>query len=150
MSLIIVLALAATLGLTACSDSDPEAADTPADASTAVNSAVQTDEEGETVTTEARPGVSAAEEEAAEEEATGNGAGDVAAGQQVFAANCTGCHLNDGKDAGGVGPQLADNPNITDEAYVEGVVTNGQGAMPAGLVSGEDLTNVAAYVVSLQ
>lgn len=151
ISLMIVLALAATLGLTACSDSDPEAADTPADAATAVNSAVQTDEEGETVTTEDRPGVSAAEEEAAEEEATGNtGAGDVAAGEQVFAANCSGCHLNNGQDAGGVGPQLAGNPNITDEAYVEGVVTNGQGAMPAGLASGEDLTNVAAYVVSLQ
>ena len=150
MSLVVVLALAATLGLTACSDSDPEAADTPADAPTAANSAIQTDENGETITTEARPGVSAAEEEAAEEEATGNAAGDAAAGEQVFATNCSGCHLNNGQDAGGVGPQLAGNPNITGEAYVEETVTNGRGAMPAGLVSGEDLTNVAAYVVSLQ
>ena len=155
ISLATLLALVATLGLAACSDSDPEAADTPADAPTAVNSAIQTDEDGETITTEDRPEEEAAEEEAAEEEAVDGEApaaeaGDVAAGEQVFAAVCSGCHLNNGLDAGGVGPQLADNPNITDEAYVENLVVNGQGAMPAGLASGDDLTNVAAYVVSLQ
>ena len=33
---------------------------------------------------------------------------------------------------------------------VKTIVENGRGAMPGGLVSGEDLDNVAAYVVSLQ
>ncbi len=155
ISLATLLALVATLGLAACSDSDPEAADTPADAPTAVNSAIQTDENGETITAEDRPEVTAAEEEAAEEEAVDGEApaaeaGDVAAGEQVFAAVCSGCHLNNGLDAGGVGPQLAGDPNITGPDFVVNVVENGQGTMPAGLASGEDLTNVAAYVVSLQ
>lgn len=155
LSLATLLALVATLGLTACADSEPDAADTPADAPTAVNSAIQTNEEGETITTEAAPpeDTEAAPEEDGEmapEEEGAEPAGDVAAGEQVFAAVCQGCHLNGGRDAGGVGPQLADNPNITDAAYVENIVVNGQGTMPAGLASGEDLTNVAAYVMSLQ
>jgi mono/diheme cytochrome c family protein len=149
VSIGIVVAVAASLGLSACSDSDPEAADTPATAETIVNSATQTDANGETVPAEVE---SAASEVVSEEEAGGDttGVGDIAAGEVFFAATCSGCHLDNGKSAGGVGPQLAGNPNITGQEYVIGVVTNGKGAMPAGLASGTDLDNVSAYVVSLQ
>ena len=66
----------------------------------------------------------------------------------MFAATCTGCHMNNGMDAGGVAPQLAGAG--LDEATIKTTVENGRGAMPPGLVSGEDLDNVAAYVLSIQ
>lgn len=74
--------------------------------------------------------------------------GDAAAGETFFASTCTGCHMNNGLDAGGVGPQLA-GQNLTADV-VETTVVNGRGAMPPGLASGDDLENVVAYVVSIQ
>lgn len=151
VSIGIVVAVAASLGLSACSDSDPEAADTPATAETIVNSATQTDANGETIPPEAE---SVESEVVSSEEAGGGGGGDVvgdvAAGETFFAATCSGCHLDNGKSAGGVGPQLQGDPNIVDQQFVIDTVTNGKGAMPAGLASGADLENVSAYVVSLQ
>lgn len=79
---------------------------------------------------------------------TAPAAGDVAAGETFFAATCTGCHMNNGKDAGGIGPKLAGTG--LDAATVRNQVINGGGPMPAGLASGADLDNVVAYVVSLQ
>lgn len=75
-------------------------------------------------------------------------AGDPAAGETFFAATCTGCHMNNGRDAGGIGPKLAGTG--LDAPTVRNQVINGGGPMPAGLASGTDLDNVVAYVVSLQ
>jgi cytochrome c551 len=147
MALLIVV-LVAAMGLVAgCVESSEEEAQTPTGAPTVANSAIQTDEEGNTVTA---PTATAPPEEPADT-AGGGGeapAGDAAAGQEVFATNCTACHVNNGQDAGGVGPQLAGAG--LDAAAVETTVVNGRGAMPGGLVSGEDLENVVAYVVSIQ
>jgi cytochrome c551 len=141
----VLVALIAILAA-ACVESDPEAAETPADAETVVNSAPQTDEEGNTVPAPtADEAAGEGEGEAAEGEA---GEGDVAAGEAAFAASCGGCHANNGLDAGGIGPQLA-GAGLTDEG-IRTTVNNGRGAMPGGLVSGEDLDNVTAYVLSLQ
>lgn len=74
-------------------------------------------------------------------------AGDAAAGKVVFAANCTGCHTNNGTTAG-VGPKLA-GAKLT-ATRVRDQVINGGGPMPPGLVSGPDLANVVAYVESIQ
>jgi mono/diheme cytochrome c family protein len=124
-----LVALVAAIGLAAgCVESSEEDAQTPTNAATVANTAVQTDSEGNFVT--APP------------------AGDAAAGEQIFATTCTGCHLNNGQDAGGVGPQLAGQG--LDAELVTTTVMNGRGAMPAGLVSGADLENVVAYVVSIQ
>src|SRR5690606_33943257 len=72
-------------------------------------------------------------------------AGDPVAGAEVFAANCSACH---GEGAtGGVGPALVGNTLTPDQ--VRTVIENGRGGMPAGIVSGEDLENVIAYVQSL-
>jgi len=143
--LIIVSLVAALSLITACGDSSDEDAQTPEGATTVANSALQTDSDGQTVTA---PATSVPAETEAETETEAASGGDAAEGEQVFAASCTGCHLNNGNDAGGVGPQLA-GAGLAEDT-VKSVVENGQGAMPAGLVSGEDLDNVAAYVVSLQ
>jgi mono/diheme cytochrome c family protein len=129
-----------------CSDSDSSEATTPASATTAPNTAVQTDAEGNTETdapetpTEAAP---PAETEGGGEEVSG----DATAGKATFEAACQGCHANGGQEAG-VGPKLA-AAGLTADA-VTTIVTNGQGAMPGGLVSGDDLENVTAYVLSIQ
>jgi cytochrome c551 len=145
----LVLIVAAAIGLAGCVESSEEEAQTPSGASTVVNSALQTDSEGKTITA---PASTAPAGGGGEQGGEGGGeegdAGDAAAGEQVFAATCTGCHLNNGQDAGGVGPQLAGLG--VDEATIKTTVENGRGAMPGGLVSGEDLDNVTAYVLSIQ
>jgi mono/diheme cytochrome c family protein len=142
-----VVVLLAVLALAAgCIDSSEKAAQTPASAPTVVNSAIQTDSAGKTVTAPAatapapKPTTTAA----------GGGGGDAAAGMQVFASTCTSCHLNNGMDAGGVGPQLK-GAGLT-AAVIDDTVTNGRPgtAMVGGLVSGADKANVEAYVLSLQ
>ena len=147
-----LVAVIAALGVASgCVDSSEEAAQTPSTAPTVANTAAQTDSEGKTVTAPAAEGGGAT----APPEAGGGGgggggeaSGDAAAGMAVFASTCTSCHLNNGMDAGGVGPQLAGLG--LDATAIENQVVNGGGAMPAGLVSGTDLDNVVAYVLSIQ
>jgi len=73
-------------------------------------------------------------------------AGDVDRGATVFAENCSGCH-GEGGTGGGVGPTLAGSG--VDGATVTATVQQGRGVMPAGIVSGQDLADVVAYVVSV-
>ena len=150
MALLIAALVAATGLVAGCVNSSEEEAITPAGASTAANSALQTDSEGKTVTAPAATAPPAAGGGGTETAGGGGAApsGDVDAGLEVFSANCTACHANNGQDPGGVGPQLAGLG--IDAATIETTVANGRGIMPAGLVSGEDLQNVVAYVLSLQ
>ena len=144
-----VVVVVAVLALAAgCVDSSKEAAQTPTNAPTVVNSALQTDSAGKTVTAPAA--TAPATTPAGGKTAPAPAAGDVAAGQQVFASTCTSCHLNNGMDAGGVGPQLA-GAGLS-AATIDDTVTNGRPgtAMVGGLVSGADKKNVEAYVLSLQ
>lgn len=150
-----LLAIAAVVGsaaLAGCSDSDSSEASTPADATTSANSALQTDSEGATVTAPPEETSAATTERATTEEATEGGGeevdGDVAAGKATFEGTCQGCHPAGGTQAG-VGPQLAGVPGIN-EALIRNRIQNGMGAMPPGLVSGDDEDNVVAYVVSIQ
>lgn len=148
---ILFVVLVAAIGLLAgCVESSDEEAQTPASAATVVNSALQTDSEGKTVTAPAEtpPADTAGAATTDGGAAPPAPAGDAAAGEQVFAANCTGCHMNNGQDAGGVGPKLAGGGRAA--ALIETTVVNGRGIMPAGLVSGTDLENVVAYVLSIQ
>lgn len=148
-SLAAIMASVAVLGGVAagCSDSDSSEASTPAAATTAPNTAVQTDGEGSTVAETTPP----AETEATTEAETDGGgeepSGDATAGKATFEAVCQGCHANGGQEAG-VGPKLAGLGRTED--VIKTTVTNGKGVMPAGLVSGDDLDNVAAYVLSIQ
>jgi mono/diheme cytochrome c family protein len=67
-------------------------------------------------------------------------------GEQLFAANCATCHGVEGQ-GGGVGPALAGNEVSIDEA--RSTIENGSGVMPAGLVTGQDLEDVLAYLETI-
>ena len=154
-----LVAVVAALGLaTGCVDSSEEDAQTPASAPTVVNSALQTDSEGKTITappaegaaTTAPPAGAATTAPPAGGGGGGGGAsaGDAAAGLMVFDTKCTSCHLGDGKQEGGIGPKLEGLG--LDEQTIRNQVINGGGPMPAGLATGADLDNVVAYVLSIQ
>jgi hypothetical protein len=115
-----------------CGGSDPSEAQTPANAPTVKNDTSATGGGTE----------------------TGGGGGEtedpaVAAGKATFegSGSCQGCHPAGGT-ASGVGPVLA-GAGLTAEA-ITNQITNPVGAMPANLVSGKDLEDVTAYVLSLQ
>ena len=108
-------------------------------------------EETESTETETEPDETEPEEtEPTETETQPGGEGDVAAGKEVFLANCSACHtLADAGTSGSVGPNLDDAQPDFD--LVVDRVTNGSGAMPA---FGDDLTeqqiiDVATYVSSV-
>lgn len=73
---------------------------------------------------------------------------DAEAGKEVFAEQCSVCHGADGLGGGG-GPDLTTMPLAQEQAGAEEQVTNGGGGMPAfsGVLSEEEIANVAAYVV---
>jgi mono/diheme cytochrome c family protein len=67
-------------------------------------------------------------------------------GEQVFAENCATCH-GEGGSGGGVGPTLAGSDVSIGEA--RSTIENGSGVMPAGLVEGQDLEDVLAYLETI-
>jgi quinohemoprotein ethanol dehydrogenase len=91
-------------------------------------------------------GAKGGEEESKEVEA--GGAGDAAAGAEVFANNCSICHGSKGTGGNG-GPDLRTMPKAKTESGAIEQVTNGGGGMPAfnGSLSEEEIADVAAYVV---
>ena len=73
--------------------------------------------------------------------------GDSSLGQALFNdVGCAGCHAIAEGEGGGIGPNLAE-ADLTED-LVRDAVTNGRGPMPAGLVQGEDLDNVVAFVLT--
>lgn len=80
-------------------------------------------------------------------------AADLAAGEQVFSANCTACHAG-GNNA--IMPEKTLKKDALEENSMNSIaaittqVTNGKNAMPAfgGRLSEEDIQNVANYVLS--
>ena len=74
-------------------------------------------------------------------------AGDAARGETVFAENCASCH-GEGGAGGGVGPTLAGSGVEREEAQAK--IENGSGIMPAGLVEGQDLDDVLAYLETIR
>jgi mono/diheme cytochrome c family protein len=72
--------------------------------------------------------------------------GDQYRGETVFIESCSGCH-GDGGVGGSAGPRLA-GERIT-IAQAKAQIDNGGGAMPAGLVSGQDEADVLAYLATI-
>jgi cytochrome c551 len=66
-----------------------------------------------------------------------------ARGEALFTENCARCH-GEGGQSGGIGPALAGNEISLDGA--RSTIENGRGLMPAGLVAGQDLEDVLAYL----
>jgi len=87
------------------------------------------------------------EGEPGEEEAAGGG-GNAELGAAVFAENCSTCHGATGNGGNG-GPDLTTMPLAQTEEGAIQQVTNGGGGMPpfGGVLSEEEIENVAAYVV---
>jgi quinohemoprotein ethanol dehydrogenase len=73
--------------------------------------------------------------------------GDAAAGQQVFADNCSTCHGAAGTGGNG-GPDLSTLADAGDVAKVSKQVTDGGGGMPAfaGMIDAQQIADVSAYV----
>jgi quinohemoprotein ethanol dehydrogenase len=71
-----------------------------------------------------------------------------AAGQAIFAQNCTGCHGETGHGGNG-GPDLSKIPEAKNLAHVVDQVTNGGGGMPPfkNQLSPKQRQDVSAYVV---
>jgi mono/diheme cytochrome c family protein len=87
-----------------------------------------------------------AEEEAAPEGRVVIVVGDTDRGRALFAENCATCH-GEGGVGGDVGPALAGNEISLEEA--QETIVNGRGVMPAGLVEGEELDDVLAYLQTI-
>ena len=65
--------------------------------------------------------------------------------KSIFADTCGGCHaLSDAGTSGAVGPDL--DSVKPDAERVKTMIDNGGGAMPAGLLEGEERDAVADYV----
>jgi cytochrome c551 len=77
--------------------------------------------------------------------------GDPAHGQQLFQEKCAGCHADQpGASSPFSGaPNLADAASSLDEQRILDQIANPAPPMPAGLVSGQDAKDVAAYILSL-
>jgi mono/diheme cytochrome c family protein len=73
--------------------------------------------------------------------------GDAVAGKTTFEGTCQGCHTEGGTVAGN-GPVLA-GKGLTAERISTQIKTP-RNAMPPNLVSGADLDNVVAFVLSIQ
>ena len=72
--------------------------------------------------------------------------GDAYRGEVAFQDTCASCH-GAGGTGGGIGPALAGRR--LDLAAVRAQIQTGGGAMPAGLVAGDDLADVLAYVAQI-
>ena len=66
-------------------------------------------------------------------------------GAVLYEAECSSCHGPDGE--GGIGPELAGSG--LDAAEIAAKIEEGGGGMPADLVAGDDVGEVAAYVASI-
>jgi mono/diheme cytochrome c family protein len=79
---------------------------------------------------------------------TGGGE-DFTAAKASFANTCGGCHtLSDAGTSGNVGPNL--DQTSYDAAAIEEQIKNGGGAMPPGLLQGDEAKAVAAYVAAVK
>ena len=69
-------------------------------------------------------------------------------GAVVFSEQCSVCHVATGRGGNG-GPDLTTSPLAHEQAGAEQLVTNGGGGIPpfSGVLSEEEIANVAAYVV---
>ena len=78
----------------------------------------------------------------------------VQAGLQLFQTNgCSGCHLQNGTAAGGVGPKLQGDPQTTSSTFIKDWVRNNAVApmpkFPVSQLSDADLEKIVAYLQSL-
>jgi len=154
-SLFFVAQLGAVYWVTTTQEVETEAVETtpaettPAETTPAETTPAETTP-AETTPAETTPAETTPAETTPAETTPAGGAGDAAAGKEVFAASgCGGCHtLADAGATGAVGPNLDEAKPPYD--LVVDRVTNGKGVMPAfGDLSEQQIQDVAAYVSSV-
>lgn len=89
----------------------------------------------------------AQEHPARAEEPAAAGTDPVSRGEALFAENCAACHGDAGRNAS-IGPDLAGNPISIEDAREQ--IETGGGGMPAGLVAGQNLEDVLAYLETIR
>ncbi|MGM8212564.1 cytochrome c551 [Virgibacillus sp. W0430] len=78
------------------------------------------------------------------EEAGDGGTVDTAAAEDVYKSSCASCH---GADlSGGAGPDLTNVGSDHSADDIANIIENGQGNMPGGLVSGDDVDLLANWL----
>lgn len=85
------------------------------------------------------------EEQPTAEAPTAEGTVDAAAAEEKYkASSCVACH---GADLSGVsGPSLKEVGSKYSKDEIAGIITNGKGSMPGGMLKGEDAELVAAWL----
>jgi mono/diheme cytochrome c family protein len=87
----------------------------------------------------------------------GSGGGDALAGAELYSTTCAGCHGVDGVGNGGANsidlnseiPSYGgDEAALADQIVAPAAPEAGSATMPAGLVTEEEATDVAAYLIS--
>lgn len=68
------------------------------------------------------------------------------AGEEVYQQNCASCHGDD--LSGGAGPDISAVGADHSVDDIKDVIENGQGSMPAGIVSGDDEDAVAEWLAT--
>ncbi|WP_419887413.1 cytochrome c551 [Neobacillus niacini] len=81
------------------------------------------------------------EEQAGDEQQQTANAGD---GDALFQQNCSSCHGGDLKSGGA--PDLDKIGSKYSKDEIEGIILNGKGGMPGGILSGEDADAVASWL----
>lgn len=76
-------------------------------------------------------------------ETTTAGAGDA---EKLFNQKCSSCH--GANLEGGVGPALNKIGSQLSKGDIENIIANGKGAMPAGLLKGDEASQVAEWLAS--
>ncbi|MFE8696530.1 cytochrome c551 [Cytobacillus sp. FJAT-53684] len=66
--------------------------------------------------------------------------------EKLFNQKCSSCH--GGNLEGGVGPALDKAGATHSKEDIETIIANGQGAMPAGLLSGDEASQVAEWLAA--
>ncbi|MBP1934164.1 cytochrome c551 [Ammoniphilus resinae] len=92
---------------------------------------------------QAQPAPAPAENNAGESASAG---GDTAAAEGLYKNSCAGCHAAD--LSGAVGPNLQQVGARLSEQDILGVIENGRGGMPPGVLKGDDAKTVAAWLAT--
>ncbi|MFO1444459.1 cytochrome c [Bacillus sp. Bva_UNVM-123] len=66
--------------------------------------------------------------------------------QKFYDQKCSSCH--GGNLEGGVGPALDKAGSTYSKEDIENIIANGQGAMPAGLLKGDEASQVAEWLAA--
>lgn len=85
-------------------------------------------------------------------ETPADGGGETTSGvdaEQVVQQNCISCHGENLEGAGNF-PSLNDVGSRLSEDEIHSVIENGQGAMPAGIIEGDEATAVAEYLANMK